>query len=333
MSPGRFEALVANNLMELILMPTEQCNFRCTYCYEDFVHQQMSAVVVEGIKRWLARRASRLDLLTLAWFGGEPMLAFDVIEELQAFVLSQARAHRRLEVRASMTTNGSLLTARRLARLLELGVTSYQISLDGPREAHDRKRVKAGGQGTFDRIWENLLAAHDSDGDFEIVIRVHADRDNLAMLPAFLRRLAEAFGGDARFRVFIRQLSRLGGAGDAELPLLAGRQDRRALTELRQSARSLGLTQQAPSVSGTACYAAAANSFVVRANGDLAKCTVALSHPNNRVGRIRPDGRLELDGEKLNEWTRGLSSGDAEELHCPMSGYSEPPPRRLGRPM
>ncbi len=324
-SPGRFEALVASNLMGLILMPTEQCNFRCTYCYEDFVHQRMSAGTVEGIKRWLLRRVSNLDVLTLSWFGGEPMLAFDVVEEVQALALAQARDHRRLNVRASMTTNGSLLTARRLDRLLELGVTRYQISLDGPPEVHDRRRIKAGGQGTFDCIWKNLKAARDSDGRFEMVVRIHVDRDNRTMLPAFLQRLAVAFGGDARFRVFIRQLSRLGGPGDAELPVLAGDEGTRVIAELRQLTQSLDLTQHVGNAPGVACYAAAANSFVVRANGDLAKCTVALSHPNNRVGRIRRDGRLEFDNEKICQWTRGLFSGDAEELRCPMNGYSDPP--------
>ena len=44
---------LASNLLHLILMPTEQCNFRCTYCYEDFAHDRMSPRVVAGIKRLL----------------------------------------------------------------------------------------------------------------------------------------------------------------------------------------------------------------------------------------------------------------------------------------
>ncbi len=73
-----------------------------------------------------------------------------------------------------------------------------------------------------------------------------------------------------------------------------------------------------------ACYASAVNSLVIRSTGELAKCTVALSHPNNRVGRLLDDGRLEIDDGKLEGWTRGIWSGVPEELHCPMHGFAAP---------
>src|SRR5262245_31032656 len=41
---------LANNILQLILMPTEACNFRCTYCYEDFRYQSMHPDVVLGVK-------------------------------------------------------------------------------------------------------------------------------------------------------------------------------------------------------------------------------------------------------------------------------------------
>jgi uncharacterized protein len=80
------------------------------------------------------------------------------------------------------------------------------------------------------------------------------------------------------------------------------------------------------------CYASRANSFLVRADGTLAKCTVALSHPQNRVGRLLEDGTVELDAEKMQGWMRGLWSEDGDELRCPMVGFadaSNPPEPRL----
>ncbi len=279
---------VAANVVDLTLMPTEQCNFRCTYCYEDFRLQRMSGELVRAIGKFLARRAPGLELLSLSWFGGEPMLALDVVEEIQARALSLAEEYPRLQVRASMTTNGYLLSPPRLARLLELGVNRFQVSLDGAREMHDRRRMKAGGQGTFDRIWRNLRAARRQQGSFEIVIRIHVDRDNRASMPEFIRQMARSFGGDPRFRVFIRQVSRLGGAGDASLPVL-GTRTAATLDALRELARAAGLKQHESDPRSSICYAAAANSFVIRSNGEIAKCTVALAHPNNRVGRVLRD--------------------------------------------
>jgi uncharacterized protein len=70
------------------------------------------------------------------------------------------------------------------------------------------------------------------------------------------------------------------------------------------------------------CYAARGNSFLVRADGRLGKCTVALAHPRNDIGRIHEDGTLEIDSARAWPWMRGLASGDARELFCPLEGLS-----------
>ena len=66
------------------------------------------------------------------------------------------------------------------------------------------------------------------------------------------------------------------------------------------------------------CYAAQTNSIVIRANGTLAKCTVALSGERNSLGLLLDDGSLHFEDEKLKLWTRGLKSNDLMELKCPM---------------
>src|ERR1044071_7965793 len=70
-----FAASFFNEGLQLILLPTEQCNFRCMYCYEDFSGGRMSPGVSEGVKRLIDRRLDGLRSLTVSWFGGEPLLA------------------------------------------------------------------------------------------------------------------------------------------------------------------------------------------------------------------------------------------------------------------
>ncbi len=320
---------VAGNVLHLILMPTEKCNFRCTYCYEDFEHGRMPRPVVEGLCRLLAGRAPCLDSLTIEWFGGEPLLELAIIEEVQGHVCRLGREHSGLRAKAGMTTNGYFLFRETLTRLVDLGVKSYQISLDGPRAAHDARRKQGCGAGTFDRVWSNLLAAHASDLDFKIRLRIHVDRENRVEIPALLESLAAEIGGDERFEVFLRPVSRLGGPNDDTLPVLGG-EETAVVEELRQLAAEVGLTVHVPG-GEKPCYAAAANSFVIRSTGEIAKCTVAFQHPNNRVGQLHPDGRATLDNGKINGWVRGLFSGDAEELRCPMKGFADDRPlaRRL----
>src|SRR5262245_45235604 len=169
---------LSNERLHLILMPTEACNFRCVYCYEDFKYRRMEPWVVEAVRRWIASRAPGLQSLHLSWFGGEPLLARGLIRVMMEDARALAVANSHLQVTSNATTNGYLLTPAVLAELVDLGVTGYQISFDGPREYHDRKRVLAGGGGSFDRIWGNLLAAREVDKAFSITIRVHLDQEN-----------------------------------------------------------------------------------------------------------------------------------------------------------
>ncbi len=313
-------------------MPTEQCNLRCTYCFEDFRQARMPPVVVHGVKRLLDRRAAELLHLATDWFGGEPLLAFDVVEEVQLHARRLAAQFPRMQTRSYMTTNGYLLTPERLRRLLDLGVRRFQIALDGPQEVHDRKRVRAGGQPTFGRIWDNLLAASASDGKFEITVRLQIDRDNRGSIAGFIERLHAAFGADRRFRVAPVPLVDLDPSRNGGASFLAGDEAQRILEAAKGRARSLKLRVDRPPEPGPRiCHAARPDSFIVRADGTLAKCTVALSRPENRVGRLREDGRVELDAPAVSWWMRGLWSRDEQELACPMQGL-EPAAAQADRP-
>jgi uncharacterized protein len=301
-----------NRSLQLILMPTEQCNFRCTYCFEDFALGRMKPDVVAGIKRLLERRAPELDRLAIAWFGGEPLLAADVVEEVQQWVRHLARRYAPLRLRGSMTTNGYLLRPTLFSRLVELGVRHYQIAFDGLRETHDRKRVRIGGQGSFDRIWSNLEAARESAGSYEITVRLQIDRESLGSVGAFTRLFERSFGDDSRFRLAKAPLVDCQRSGDGSFL-----RDAELASVLEESRAALD--RPGPYV----CYAARPDSLLVRSNGELGKCTVALSSPENRVGRINPDGTVEMDPAKMQLWMRGLWSRDERELACPKAGYAD----------
>ncbi len=322
-------SLLSNRLLHLIIMPTEQCQFRCLYCYEDFGHGRMNDRAVQGLKSLMARRARDLDLLSIEWFGGEPLLAYDIVEQVQASALALAAEHPALQLQSSMTTNGALLDRNRLAKLVALGVKRFQVSLDGPQEIHDRFRITAGGHGTFERIWGNLVAAREVAGDFQFHLRLHVSRSNLDALKKFIVKCNETFGQDHRFRLALRGLRRLGSKQDAKLPVLDDGEQSKALAGLSEltSGMDIGLhrgpfERANPAVG---CYAAAAYSLVVRSNGDLAKCTVALRHPHNRVGRLLKNGTVDLDRELMLGWMRGAFTGSEQDLKCPAVSFADDP--------
>ncbi|MEU1375058.1 radical SAM protein [Streptomyces triculaminicus] len=321
-------ASLTDRSLHLILLPTEQCNFRCTYCYEDFSVGRMTAETVRGVKRLLERRLDDLEQLNVSWFGGEPMVARAVVEDVSSFVVESVADRPHVRYAADMTTNGYLLDAAKAEGLARLGVRSYQISLDGPREIHDTTRRRADGGASFERIWRNLLSIRGSDLDIRVLLRVHLTPANLPAMRAFLPEVRDTFLDDARFSVRLKPVERMGGPHNDEIDVIA--HDMRADVQeelgalIRMPARS---AQDSPKEE--ACYAARPNSLVIRANGTVAKCTVALSDPSNSIGRLTPEGTLEVDNDRLSPWVRGWASGDWDAVKCPYAGLPRSKDRLL----
>ena len=312
-----FRALDPQTL-HLIVLPTEKCNFRCVYCYEDFAIGRMAPEIVHSLKLFLSRRLPELSDLHISWFGGEPLLASSVIKDIMQHVQS-VRQHS-LALTSDVTSNGYLLTPPLLEELLQLGIRTYQISLDGSSADHNQRRPLCNGGGTFDRIWSNLVAAKRSKHIFSIVVRVHVDRHNLAHLPSFIEEFAREFSTDERFLLYIRKVSRLGGKNDSFLPVLAA-DSTDQISGLRTYARAVGAKMFEIDEDTYVCYAAKPNSLVIRANGQIVKCTVAFTNDMNDVGRLLSDGRVNIDIGKVRRWANGLETGDRDQLTCPLVAH------------
>jgi uncharacterized protein len=300
--------------LNLILLPTEQCNFRCTYCYEGFDQGLMPSWVIAAIKKLIAARVPELDQLSIAWFGGEPLLAVKRIYNLSHYIVSLQQDHPQLHYRASMATNALLLNPERLSELVAYGVTSYQITLDGPADLHDLSRLTRRGKGTFDQIWEHLLAMRNSAYDLQVTLRVHYQPHTFTRLFALIDMLNAEFAEDDRFRVHFKSVARLGGSNDDAIQTTSDYEQKMIESELRAM---LKFPTQALEFDDYVCYAGAANSLIIRSNGEVNKCTVALNEDANRIGRINPDGTLTVDQDKYRRWVNALLTGNPEVMACP----------------
>jgi uncharacterized protein len=205
-------ASISPKVLELILLPTEKCNFRCTYCYEDFELGKMSEVTISAIEQLLERRVKNLQQLRFSWFGGEPLVAKDVVLRLAKYAYDQCREHG-VKFDGGLTTNAYILDKALAEQLIQLKQNFFQITLDGWREAHDEKRKRADGRGTFDVIWSNLLGLKELRLSFEVCVRVHVRRDNVSNLEILMAEFARAFQGDQRFYLDFQNLRDMGGEG------------------------------------------------------------------------------------------------------------------------
>lgn len=79
-------------ILSLTVMPTEKCNFRCRYCYEKFEKGRMTDEDQISLLKFIQKQIPGNAHVHISWFGGEPLLAFDVIENIMRNVSAMCKA-------------------------------------------------------------------------------------------------------------------------------------------------------------------------------------------------------------------------------------------------
>jgi MoaA/NifB/PqqE/SkfB family radical SAM enzyme len=155
------------------LFLTENCNLRCVSCacWRETTRDELSTVEWKDVLRQLAT----LRIHKVNFTGGEPLIRRDAIE-LMGFARSVGIRHTHLN------TNAILLTPAKLDEVLEAGIRSFNVSVDGPGVLHDRIR---GRKGAFIRTighLRNLIAQRDR---YKLKLRMNFTvmRDNVSTLP------------------------------------------------------------------------------------------------------------------------------------------------------
>ena len=268
--------------------------------------------------------------IRISWFGGEPLLEYksicDFMDKLIALVGDNC------EIYGSITTNAYLLTEKVFSKLINSKVTSYQITVDGPKEYHNKTRFLPGGFGTWDRIIKNLIFAANSDYSFNISIRTNFTENLMNIYIEWLDFLNSTFSNDKRFQFHWETVKDLGGR-DTSLAYNLEKED--PIKNVLSYAKVLKMNSPNDESSlrnlGFTCYAGRLNSLVIDWDGTIKKCTVALEEEKNHIGCLTDKG-MELDYHKLAWWTNYSHKEECKKCFiyptcyakkCPVSYYSE----------
>lgn len=143
--------------MKVSLSLTHNCNFRCSYCYAG--RKYKSGMPLETAKQAvdLAIEKSRGELIDFSFFGGEPLLEFDLMKQISHYIQKKTSNHS-IPYRLGLTTNGSILTDEILEFLIEQNVRIC-FSLDGPPRIQNMNRILENGKGTHEKVSKNLKRA------------------------------------------------------------------------------------------------------------------------------------------------------------------------------
>lgn len=274
----------SNSVARVTIMPTLDCNFRCWYCYETHSEGHMSP---DSVQSTIAFCKSLIDhrglkAFVLDWFGGEPLLHFeDVVYPISIAIKEYCEA-KDVAFSNTITTNGFCVTERIIPLMNKIALRSYQITLDGAKEFHDRTRFSHDRSGSYSRIVKNIVLLSRGITDVMMTVRINYTPANLHTIDS----IAASFPEDIRHRIFIEPqlVWQFKDSINAVTDVIVNKMETFHRLGYRTRANSL------PTVCSW-CYAENMNQYVINYDLKVYKCTARnFKDEGHSVGMISADG-------------------------------------------
>jgi uncharacterized protein len=169
----QYEHVLSQRMGGFTIFVTTRCNLGCSYCiyggqyeqHEELTQQPMPWETLKATMDFLAAHSKASESIRLDFFGGEPLMAFPMIQRGVNYLKSILPADGP-RVIVTITSNGTILTDAILDFLLEHDVY-IQFSIDGGQGSHDLHRpFKHSKRGSFQNILRNLQRIHDRDPEY-----------------------------------------------------------------------------------------------------------------------------------------------------------------------
>ena len=182
---GELKERTAGVVKALCLHIAHTCNLNCSYCFasQGKYHGDRAVMSFEVGKQaldFLVAHSGTRRNLEVDFFGGEPLMNFQVVKDLVAYARSIEKEHNK-NFRFTLTTNGMLIDDD-VIEFANKECHNVVLSLDGRKEIHDRFRVDYAGNGSWDRIvpkFQKLVEARGGKGYYMRGTFTHANPDFL----------------------------------------------------------------------------------------------------------------------------------------------------------
>jgi len=166
----------------LCLHIAHDCNLACKYCFagEGEYHGERSLMSFDVGKRaldLLVTSSGNRRNLEVDFFGGEPLMNFEVVKQLVEYGRSLETKHNK-KFRFTLTTNGMLLNDE-ILEFANREMGNLVLSIDGRKAIHDKMRPRRGGQGSYDEIVPKFIKAADSRDQMNYYVRGTYTHENL----------------------------------------------------------------------------------------------------------------------------------------------------------
>ena len=310
---GHYRMRFGNTGFGLTLIPTYNCNFACDYCYENSeLHSMkpsegsvMSDEVCGNIVKLCEKEIKEKSSFAVTWYGGEPLMAKHIIKKLSKEFI-RICDEKESKYHAGIITNGYLLTKENLDFLIDSRVTFAQVTIDGPKEIHDKRRCLKSGGGTYDQIMSNLSNIKE-DTPLSVSIRVNVDKRNEKATPVLLEDLkSRGIHLHKKISMSFGQVFHVTGAcPDISTTCMVTPEFSNFLANTYKLALEMGFKQTSyPFRMLGNCGAVGSGSALIEPNSNVQSCWETVGLENKRIGVLDSDGiKYEDNYLKWMGWT------------------------------
>lgn len=290
---------IDNNDSNFILHinPTLDCNFRCWYCYENHVKgSKMSSGMVENTKKLIRNiicSQKNLKTMQVSFFGGEPLLHFNsVAREIMLFAKLEAESHA-VKLCFHFTTNAFMLNEKMFSFFKDFDV-SFQITIDGDCEQHDKTRFCHNGTGSYHTIVKNIKAL--ARQRHSVIARINYTASNISGVWKVIEDIGSCEEeAKQHIRIDLQQVWQdAKNNADTIGPYLLS---------ITNQAREAGLAITSCKTFDrvrNGCYGDKRNHAVINYNGDVFNCTARDFIHENRSGYVSDNGSIVYENDALN---------------------------------
>ena len=278
-------ATYSKSKLGLILVPSLGCNFSCNYCFEE--HKREKVMDVKTIDSILAfiknNEAKELELI---WYGGEPLMAFDVISEILSRIKKETNT---TIVKHHIITNGYYFDQKVIDFFKENHLDVIQVTLDGNPERHNTIRcVKDTGEKTYEQIVGNVDNILKELPDTTVHIRINIDKSNIEDYYESVKTLGDRWKG--KNVIIYPGMLRIDDESNTKFSTICLQKPE--ISEFMFEINRKGILKQDIYPHLTFCKTCSAtrvNSFIIGPYGEIYKCWNDVSDSNKVIANINTD--------------------------------------------
>lgn len=298
-----YSAKFADDLLKLTIAPTMSCNFDCPYCYETPKNGIMSVGVQQCILDLVKKYAELKKNISITWYGGEPLLAKNVIFKLSEEIIKICEQNH-VMYDSFIITNGYLINKEVADKFKNYKIRGAQITVDGPPHIHNaRRKLKTSEADTFDVILNNIEIL--KTNGIGVQLRVNIDKTNFDYIDELLDILEEK-----NLKEIMINLGHVNSLTDGSCASFAQNCFKRIeyadanmefKTKLYKRGFLNSLAAYYPGTKSNFCGADSKASFVIDPEGNLYKCWTEIGNIDKSVGNI-----LDSENATIKQQNRAI---------------------------